>query len=118
MNRFEAAGVRAYKRELMRKGSPQFMMARIPVPEGTEEGDTWQAGHYLATADQDRGEDGQCAVSLLLDPTPESIADDTAGKASAAAPGMPEPGRTPPWWASWRAGGEWGRPLKGKKDER
>jgi len=25
---------------------------------------------------------------------------------------------TPPWWASWRAGGEWGRPLKGKKDER
>jgi len=68
MNRFDEAGIRVKRQEMIRRGAPEAIWARIPVPEGTRAGDKWQSGEYLVTAEEDEGEDGMAAVFIWLHP--------------------------------------------------
>jgi len=68
MNRFQESSLRNLKQELIDKEFPVYTFARIAVPEGTKEGDEWTTDFYRFVADQDRGEDGEAAVHVYLEP--------------------------------------------------
>ena len=69
-NRFQLAGARARKAELLRRGLPPGGYFRIEVPQGTVPLDEWREGDYLIIADEARGEDGKAACWFELSPDP------------------------------------------------